>query len=224
MQSLYNIYLNIRKVWESSRKCVFDKEPLPLVEFAKIMKRERDRYILLQGRSGIAEFYIFFLSPFDETFKKTDSFKRTIKMIKPVSENNKIRISIITKRPFSKTINKLRASYKNMEIDNFLHMHFIVLDEEGLIIPKHYILDDEEIKELTTGLARVNVDNLPSISSMDPQCILNDAKSGQIIRIEFYSPLSGIRVNYRKVVSASYVDEITKIEEDIEETGDKEND
>lgn len=68
------------------------------------------------------------------------------------------------------------------------------------IIPKHSIVNEEEINNMMSFL-NIKESELPKISIFDPPVVWLGAEVGDVIRIDRLSPVTGITPVYRKVIA-----------------------
>ena len=68
------------------------------------------------------------------------------------------------------------------------------------MVPKHEILNEDEIKELLSGY-NVEKEQLPKIRVTDPAAVAAKSKIGDVIRVTRQSKTAGIAYYYRMVIA-----------------------
>ncbi|MEM1578741.1 MAG: DNA-directed RNA polymerase subunit H [Archaeoglobaceae archaeon] len=71
--------------------------------------------------------------------------------------------------------------------------------QDHVLVPKHEILKEEELKELLKLLG-VSKEQLPKIKATDPIVKEIGAKPGDVVKITRKSPTAGVSIFYRLVI------------------------
>jgi DNA-directed RNA polymerase subunit H (RpoH/RPB5) len=127
---------------------------------------------------------------------------------------------LITKQELTKYYWKSIVSYSTkLNIENYLHKHFLIEISKGPLCSRHTILSKQEAIDLCAKQLKTAPHNLQTILPTDPHVIWCGAQVGDIIKIEINSELAGKCIRYRevmalsgKVVSDIFDDEVEYIE------------
>ncbi len=148
------------------------------------------------------------------------------KLLEKYDSKSKHDIIMITKEELNVYRRKSVRQFKNLNVKNYVHKHFIIELNKGPLCSKHTLLSKEEVKTLCYDLM-AHGHKLPAIFVDDPQCIWVGGEINDIIKIEANSEITGKTVRYRivtpssgKIIQATYkpiADEAvkTKTEEDL---------
>lgn len=154
-------------------------------------------------------------SPIDIYLFKVDSkfITSTInfkKILEKYDSKTKHDIIMITKEELNVYRRKSVRQYKNLNVKNYLHKHFIIELNKGPLCSKHTLLSKNEVKTLCYDLM-AHGHKLPAIFADDPQCIWVGGEINDIIKIEAKSEITGKTIRYRivtpssgKVIQATY--------------------
>lgn len=176
-----------------------------------LVNEEYEEYEDFKNKMQILEYILHkFHNP--KTGKNVDLylFKHDSKFISSTQNFKKIldrydsehSIIMITKEELNVYRKKSIKQYKNLNLKNYLHRHFMMEMSKGPLCSPHIILTPIETKALCYG-GMLHGHKLSSISESDPQNIWIGGEINDIIKIESYSEITGKTIRYRIVTPAS---------------------
>ena len=108
--------------------------------------------------------------------------------------------SFFMRKKLLETIDALNSEDKKaIKYKVYSYINFIFVVPEHQSVPKHRIMNKEEIEKLF-NFDRINSKSVGSISINDPPIIWLGANKGDIIEIERDSQTAGVALYYRRVV------------------------
>jgi DNA-directed RNA polymerase subunit H (RpoH/RPB5) len=137
-------------------------------------------------------------------FKEDSSYINSTSNFKKLMDryNKPSNIIMFTKQELSVYRKKTIKLYKNINVKNYLHKHFIIELNKGPLCSKHTILTSEETREVCYDLM-AHAHKLPSIFQDDPQAIWIGAEINDVVKIESISEITGKSLHYRIVTPTS---------------------
>lgn len=159
-----------------------------------------------------SKLYVFYPIPTPKQLSSSN-IQSVLNLI--TTRNDIRRIIIITIRKPSSELKKqignieskrLHANVKNsIRIQIFLQNELIYNPSKHFLVPKHIILDEEEVNNLSK---MINLHNLPLILSSDTQIKYLGGETGQVVKVirrdinPYSDNIIGISIVYRLVVDA----------------------
>lgn len=226
MEELFEKYKNIQLFATAYRNF---KDPSPkfqnFEEFKNKMQTNGYIQHIFQNPKTNSSIDIYLFKVDSKFITSTTNFK---KLLEKYDSKNKHDIIMITKEELNVYRRKSVRQYKNLNVKNYLHKHFIIELNKGPLCSKHTLLSKEEVKTLCYDLM-AHGHKLPAIFVDDPQCIWVGGEINDIIKIEANSEITGKTIRYRivtpssgKIIQATYKptpeEELkTKTEEEIKE-------
>ena len=209
---LYQKYLNLQKFIVKYRNYEAIGGFLDNKSFNKQMLT--DHYIKCEcinhrSRDEDKKIYIYLLKTDCKHLKTTSAFKKLILSL----GKNPVNVIIISKDLLNIYIKKQIAKLPNLNIQNYLHKHFVNEIPKGPHCSAHRILTPDEAKNICNKHLLANQLSLPSIIVTHPQCIWIGAEIDDIIEINSISELSGKSIRYRIVKPDDELNVIPESEE-----------
>lgn len=217
MEQLFKKYLNVQKMLVTYRKYQVKEKFLnyedfkskihnvEYIEHTAVKHKEVKQHDIVKNGENIKhnknsknnEVHIYLFKKDSAYVKSTPHFK---KLIDKLSNKDPVDVIIISKDPLSVYINKSMIKYKNLNIYNYLHRHFILDPSEGPSCSPHRIMTPYEIDELCAKQLMVHPFTLPTIYVTDPLAIYIGATVGDVVEIKAISEIAGYVNRYRIVV------------------------
>ena len=196
MEQLYNKYINIQKFIECRKYKLFDDTFLDYENFRNKIQHMSYIFHKLKDRNN-QEIDIYLFEPDSKYVKSTNEFNKLLYRYK-----NPTNIIFFTKEKLSTYLLKAMRKYSDLNIENYLHKHFIIEINKGPLCAKHTVLSVDEAREVCFSLM-AHGHKLPSIAIDDPQNIWIGGQVNDIIKIEANSELTGKTIRYRIVTPVS---------------------
>lgn len=162
----------------------------------KIRKIPTKTYIFL---TDIGSNYTLTSAQFDKLLFKIPNIKTPKKLTKNIdiiiiSENG------LTTHLIKKVHQYMKISEEKINIEHYSYNVFKIEIFKHNLVPKHRILDENEVKKVLTQLG-INRNNLPKIKHKDdPPAIWLGCKPGDIVEITSTSEISLSRISYRVAI------------------------
>jgi DNA-directed RNA polymerase I, II, and III subunit RPABC1 len=159
-----------------------------------------------------SKLYVFYPVPTPKQLSSSN-IQSVLNLLTTRSDLRKI-IIITIKKPSSELkkqignieSKRLHANVKNsIRIQVFLQNELIYNPSKHFLVPKHIILNEEEVNELTK---RVNLQNLPLILSNDQQIKYLGGETGQVVKVirrdinPYSDNIIGVSIVYRLVIDS----------------------
>ena len=179
---LYNIYLNVKKMisYPEYRNLILEeKNDINKKNFSTEINI--NGYVFIKCKKEKDELFntIFYILQKDSSIiRLVSEFKKFMNSI----SKNIVHIYIISNLYPSQQIIRLSQQYK-YNINIIKSKIFISEIPKHVTVPKHEIMNSDEIDKLIYDLSLDSIFNLPKIKIDDPQCIWIGAKSKDVLRI-----------------------------------------
>lgn len=203
----YRKYKNILLWVEECKKYLVKNTSLSEEDFIK--KMQSDDFVSIATMDGKVQIDIILTSSVSYIESSVELFRKVLKSVK-VREldskrgiNHSRRLIMVTKRPFSTNVQKIRNGYA-VAITNYQHIDFVTDKRTGPMCYPHKVMAKEEVDALISFYHNKPSD-YPSICLDDPQCIWLNARLGDLIEIHrIEDNAAGITVTYRYVISKKF--------------------
>lgn len=195
MEQLFDKYKNVQLFSKYRKYELIDEEFLTFDQFKT--KIQSLGYILHKFKSQKSEIDLFFFKNDSKYISSTIHFKKILDRYSKPSN-----IIMITKEELNVYRKKSVKQYKNINLKNYLHRHFIMEMNKGPLCSKHSILTIEEARAVCYDLM-CHAHKLPAIFQDDVQNIWIGGEINDIIKIESISEITGKTIHYRIVTPTS---------------------
>ena len=192
-------YSNVRLFAEKWRKFHPVDSALTHDAFRKIMQPNKYIKIDYVNNTSGKQVYIYLFAHDSKHALASQDLRKLIAKNKDES----CEIILITAQPLKVYANKVVKSFKNLEINCYLHKNFESEIPNGPLCYPHRIMSREEVNILLNNQLCCNLPNLPKILEEDPQCIWIGAKVCDVVEIIMVSDISGETIQHRVVVTKS---------------------
>jgi DNA-directed RNA polymerases I, II, and III subunit RPABC1 len=196
-QNLFKVRKTVLEMLEDRKYTIPENEKINFDDFSiKYKNKNLDIFIDDLSENNLKnKLYIHFNN--DKSFKKSD-LKTLINKVIETYDDDTIKIIILLKEKGNgsilKEINK--EIYQNIEIFMNKNMIFNITHHE--FVPKHIILNEEEIAELLDKYS-TTLNKLPKMLKTDPVSQYYGMKPNQVCKIIRNSPEVGEYISYRIV-------------------------
>ena len=195
-QNLFKVRKTVLEMLEDRKYIVPKNELIDFDEFSIKYNSKNIDIFIDSGTNDLGKVYVFFHYE-NKTLSKLELKNKINKLIEQYEDDN-LKIIILLKEKgigsILKEVNK--EEYKNVEI--FLNKNMIFNITHHQLVPKHILLNDEEIQELLEKYS-TTIGKLPKILRTDPIAKYYGMKPNQVCKIIRKSPEVGDYPYYRLV-------------------------
>jgi DNA-directed RNA polymerases I, II, and III subunit RPABC1 len=195
-KNLFKIRKTVLEMLEDRKYNIPKNEIIDFDEFSIKYNSKNIDIFIDSGSEELGKMYVYFHNE-NKSLSKVELKNKINKLIEQYEDEN-LKIIILLKEKgigsILKEVNK--DEYKNIEI--FLNKNMIFNITHHQLVPKHIVLNDDEIKELLEKYS-TTINKLPKLLRSDPIAKYYGMKINQVCKIIRKSPEVGNYPYYRLV-------------------------
>lgn len=195
-KNLFKIRKTVIEMLEDRKYIIPKSEFIDFDEFCiKYTSKNIDIFID-SGSEELGKVYVYFHNE-NKSLTKVELKNKMNKLIEQYEDDNLKLIILLKEKGIGSILKEVnKEEYKNVEI--FLNKNMIFNITHHQLVPKHIILNDEEIKELLEKYS-TTLNKLPKLLRTDPIAKYYGMKPNQVCKIMRKSPEVGDYPYYRLV-------------------------
>ena len=195
-KNLFKIRKTVIEMLEDRKYIIPKSEFIDFDEFCiKYTSKNIDIFID-SGSEELGKVYVYFHNE-NKSLTKVELKNKMNKLIEQYEDDNLKLIILLKEKGIGSILKEVnKEEYKNVEI--FLNKNMIFNITHHQLVPKHIILNDEEIKELLEKYS-TTLNKLPKLLRTDPIAKYYGMKPNQVCKIIRKSPEVGDYPYYRLV-------------------------
>ena len=195
-KNLFKIRKTVLEMLEDRKYNIPKNEIIDFDEFSIKYNSKNIDIFIDSGSEELGKIYVYFHNE-NKSLSKVELKNKINKLIEQYEDEN-LKIIILLKEKGIGSILKevTKDEYKNIEI--FLNKNMIFNITHHQLVPKHIVLNDDEIKELLEKYS-TTINKLPKLLRSDPIAKYYGMKINQVCKIIRKSPEVGNYPYYRLV-------------------------